>query len=110
MGEPVSIDEAKTHLVRLVARVEAGEEIVLQRGDTPVARLVRYEEPAKPRTPGALKGPIRIHEGFDGPVPGFEPTAGATTAEDLDRRIRDRGRVSIATDDILGARGADRRA
>jgi antitoxin (DNA-binding transcriptional repressor) of toxin-antitoxin stability system len=72
MGDAVSIGEAKTHLSRLIARVEAGEEIVLRRGDTPVAKVVRYEEPVSPRTPGALKGRIRIHEGFDDPLPEFE--------------------------------------
>lgn len=72
MGDAVSIGEAKTHLSRLVARVEAGEEIVLRRGNTPVAKVVRYEEPRTPRTPGALKGRIRIREGFDDPLPEFE--------------------------------------
>ncbi|WP_022930149.1 type II toxin-antitoxin system Phd/YefM family antitoxin [Patulibacter americanus] len=109
MGDAVSIGEAKTHLSHLVARVEAGEEIVLQRGNSPVAKLVRYEEPAKPRTPGALKGRIRIHEGFDDPTPGFEPAAPAPTAEELDRRISECGRAAITTDDILTARDAARR-
>lgn len=36
----VTIHEAKTHLSRLVARAEAGEEIVLKRGNKEVALLV----------------------------------------------------------------------
>ena len=34
------MQQAKTHLSALLARVEAGEEIVIARGDRPVARLV----------------------------------------------------------------------
>lgn len=71
MGDAISIGQAKAHLSRLIARVEAGEEIVLRRGGTPVAKLVPYAESAKPRAPGALKGRIRIYEDFDDPLPGF---------------------------------------
>jgi antitoxin (DNA-binding transcriptional repressor) of toxin-antitoxin stability system len=73
MSEAVSIGEAKKRLSRLIVRVEAGEEIVLRRGDTPVAKVVPYGCPPRPRSPGALKGRIRIHEGFDDPLPEFEP-------------------------------------
>ncbi len=61
----VSIHEAKTHFSRLVARVEAGEEIVVRRGSTPVAKLVGYSEPAVARRPGALKGRLEIVADFD---------------------------------------------
>lgn len=63
--EPVSIHEAKTHFSRLVARAEAGEEIVVRRGAKPVAKLVAYEPPTTPRVAGTLKGRIEIHDGFD---------------------------------------------
>jgi len=36
----VNIYEAKTHLSRLLAEVEAGEEIVVARNGTPIARIV----------------------------------------------------------------------
>ncbi len=36
----VTIQDAKTHLSRLIRRVEMGEEIVIARGRHPVARLV----------------------------------------------------------------------
>ena len=35
----VTTHEAKTQLSKLLAEVEAGEEIIIRRGDTPVARL-----------------------------------------------------------------------
>lgn len=63
--EAVSIHEAKTQFSRLVARAEAGEEIVVRRGGTPVAKIVAYHAPTTPRRPGALKGQIVIAEDFD---------------------------------------------
>jgi prevent-host-death family protein len=61
-----NIHEAKTHLSKLVERVEAGEEIVIGRAGKPVARLVPYKEAAKPRRkPGSMKGKIWISPDFD---------------------------------------------
>ena len=40
MGPVIKTGEAKTRLSELLARVEAGEEITIARGDVPVARLV----------------------------------------------------------------------
>ena len=37
----VKIGDAKTRLSELIAKVEAGEEFIIARGDTPVARLSR---------------------------------------------------------------------
>ncbi|MEM0898450.1 MAG: type II toxin-antitoxin system prevent-host-death family antitoxin [Pseudomonadota bacterium] len=49
------IHEAKTNLSKLIARVEAGEEIVIARGDKPVATLqpVRRTQVEK-RKPGVF--------------------------------------------------------
>ena len=63
--DAVSIHEAKTHFSRLVARAEAGEEIVVRRGPTPVAKIVAYHPPTTPRVPGALKGEITMADDFD---------------------------------------------
>ena len=54
--EKVTIHKAKTELSKLIARVEAGEEIVIARGATPVAKLVPVPESAtqERRKPGAL--------------------------------------------------------
>lgn len=40
MAEIVNMHDAKTHFSKLVAKVEAGEEIVIARGGRPCARLV----------------------------------------------------------------------
>lgn len=42
----VKVQYAKTHLSALVAAVEQGEEVVISRGDHPVARLVPIDKPA----------------------------------------------------------------
>jgi antitoxin (DNA-binding transcriptional repressor) of toxin-antitoxin stability system len=39
----VKVGEAKTHLSELLARVEAGEEIVIARGNDPIAKLSRIQ-------------------------------------------------------------------
>lgn len=39
----VKVGEARTHLSDLLARVEAGEDIIIARGDEPIARLTRIE-------------------------------------------------------------------
>jgi prevent-host-death family protein len=44
----VTIHEAKTHLSRLIAAVERGEEVVIARRDKPVVRLVA-DQPKKPK-------------------------------------------------------------
>lgn len=45
----VTVHEAKTHMSRLLARVEAGEEIVIARGRIPIAKIVALEPPKKVR-------------------------------------------------------------
>jgi antitoxin (DNA-binding transcriptional repressor) of toxin-antitoxin stability system len=41
----VKVGEAKAYLSDLLARVEAGEEIIIARGDVPIAKLTRIEKP-----------------------------------------------------------------
>lgn len=64
----VTIHEAKTHLSRLLRRVAAGEEIVITRGRTPVARLVPVD-PAARRELGFDRGKVRVDPDFDAPLP-----------------------------------------
>jgi prevent-host-death family protein len=67
MTDAVNIHEAKTHLSRLVERVEAGEEVVIARAGRPVARLVPYVRQQELRKPGAWKGKIKFAEDWDSP-------------------------------------------
>ncbi|QWK80855.1 type II toxin-antitoxin system Phd/YefM family antitoxin [Ochrobactrum sp. BTU1] len=41
MTVSVKVGEAKTHLSELLAKVEAGEEVIISRGNTPIAKLSR---------------------------------------------------------------------
>jgi len=65
----VNIHEAKTHLSRLLERVEAGEEIVIARAGRPVARLLPFEEGRPARVPGTGRDEIRIGDDFDDELP-----------------------------------------
>ncbi|MCB0871576.1 MAG: type II toxin-antitoxin system prevent-host-death family antitoxin [Solirubrobacterales bacterium] len=71
MGKPVAIGEAKTNLSKLVEKAERGEEVVIRRGSKPVAKLIRYERPDRVLF-GALKGKIKIGEGFEDPLSEFD--------------------------------------
>ena len=68
MSETITIHAAKTHLSRLVMRVEAGEEIIIARGRVAVARLVPMV-PAPRRVFGALRGKIAIEPQYFDPLP-----------------------------------------
>lgn len=70
----VTIHAAKTHLSQLLARVEAGEEIVLARGKAPIAKLVPYTPAVARRCFGAMKGQIRVDAAFFEPLPEEELT------------------------------------
>jgi prevent-host-death family protein len=54
----VKIHDAKTNLSKLIARVEAGEEIVIARDDKPVAKIVAVEPKKRRPQFGALKGQL----------------------------------------------------
>ncbi|HYU49930.1 MAG TPA: type II toxin-antitoxin system Phd/YefM family antitoxin [Candidatus Limnocylindria bacterium] len=66
MARPtVNIHEAKTHLSRLVERVEAGEEVVIARAGRPVARLVPFRRRMELRQPGLWRGRVEMAPDFD---------------------------------------------
>ena len=60
----VTIREAKAQLSDLIARAEAGEEIVITRDEEPVARLTPMEKVKPKRVPGLLKGKYDIPDAF----------------------------------------------
>jgi prevent-host-death family protein len=67
--DTVNVHEAKTHLSRLLERVERGEEIVIARAGKPVARLVSVEPVERRRPIGRDKGKIWVSPDFDEPLP-----------------------------------------
>lgn len=43
----VKVQYAKTHLSALLNSVEQGDDVVISRGDRPIARLVKVDEPTE---------------------------------------------------------------
>lgn len=68
----VNVHQAKTHLSRLLARAEAGEDVVIARNGAPVARLVSIRDRRGKRRFGALRGRIVIDDRFFEPLPESE--------------------------------------
>jgi prevent-host-death family protein len=65
----VTVHTAKTTLSQLIADVESGEDVVIQRGDQPVVRLVPVSAPVPERRFGALAGKLSLDAGFFEPLP-----------------------------------------
>lgn len=65
MTDTVNVYEAKTHLSKLLARVEDGEEITIARHGRPVARLVPHRGRRTPRVPGFWRGRVSVPDDFD---------------------------------------------
>jgi prevent-host-death family protein len=62
----VGMHEAKTHLSRLVARAEAGEDVVIARNGKPVARLVPVAATKSfASLRGIWRGKVRMADDFD---------------------------------------------
>lgn len=68
----VTMHVAKTQLSKLIAMVEAGEEVVILRGPDPVARLVPVEHARPTRKFGALRDEIEVPDSFFDPLPDEE--------------------------------------
>ena len=60
----VTIHQAKTNLSKLIARAEAGEEIVIARGKEPVVRLTPVASKKRHPTFGILKRKLSIPDSF----------------------------------------------
>ncbi len=60
----VNIHEAKTNLSKLIAFLENGEDVIIAKAGTPVAKLISYK-PTKKREPNLLKGKVEFFENFD---------------------------------------------
>ena len=69
MTVTVNIHQAKTQLSKLLARAQAGEEIVIAKSGKPWAKLVPIRDNA-PRCPGIAKGAVT--DAFFEPLPGEE--------------------------------------
>ncbi len=72
MTGKITVHSAKTNLSKLIARAEAGEEILIYRGDKPAAKLVPANDVKRPLPDkgfGNLKGVIEWDDRFFNPLP-----------------------------------------
>ncbi len=68
MTEPAAsynIHEAKTHLSRIIERVEHGEEVIINRAGTPVAKVVPLTGSIRRRGRGALRSRLHLAPDWD---------------------------------------------
>ena len=70
----VNVHQAKTHLSRLLAQAEAGEDVIIARNGSPVVRLVRCQ-PIGKRQFGAWRGRLAVEDSFFEPLPEDELAA-----------------------------------
>jgi prevent-host-death family protein len=70
MAEPAAqynIHEAKTHLSRIIDRVEHGEEVIISRAGHPVAKVVPLPTTRRRTGRGSLAGQIAWADDWDSP-------------------------------------------
>jgi prevent-host-death family protein len=65
----VTVRTAKTRLSNLIARAEAGEDVIIARRDKPVVRLVPVEQPKSKRQFGSMSGRASVGPEFFEPLP-----------------------------------------
>ena len=70
----VSVFGARTQLSKLLALVEDGEEVVIERHGRPVARLVRVRK-RRSSALGAMRGQFSMTEGWERPLTDEEAEA-----------------------------------
>jgi prevent-host-death family protein len=68
----INIHEAKTHLSKLLERVALGEEVVIAKAGTPVAKLVPFDQQPRTRIFGSAKGEFTVPDDFNEPDPETE--------------------------------------
>lgn len=68
----VNIHQAKTHFSKLIKKVLNGEEVVIAKGNKPVAKLVAIDGSKPKRELGTARGTFQIAPDFDEPWGDFE--------------------------------------
>ena len=61
----VNIHQAKTHLSKLIAQVEHGEEVIIARAGKPLVRLTPVEPKPRPSRLGFMHGQFTVPDDFD---------------------------------------------
>ena len=61
----INVQEAKTHLSRLLEQVSAGDEIIIGKHGRPIAKLTAYAPEKEPRRLDGLEGEVEMSEDFN---------------------------------------------
>lgn len=64
----INIPEAQTSLSQLIERARSGEEIIIARAGTPMARLVPIDPVGSPRRLGIWEGRVTLASDWDSEV------------------------------------------
>jgi prevent-host-death family protein len=70
-----NMHEAKTHLSRIIERVERGEEIIIDRAGRPVAKIVPLSRRVSRTAIGSLAGQVDLTGDWDSPETNAEIAA-----------------------------------
>lgn len=70
-----NMHDAKTHLSRIIERVERGEEVIIDRAGTPVAKIVPLVRRVDRTGIGSLAGQLDLTGGWDSPQTNAEIAA-----------------------------------
>ena len=66
----LNIHEAKTHLSRYLARLKAGETLIICKRNTPIAEVRALPQARQQKRPiGLAKGQFKVHPSFFEPLP-----------------------------------------
>ena len=64
-----NVQEARTHLSRLLKDVASGADVIIAKAGKPMARISRIEASKSKIRFGILKGKAKVSEDFDAPLP-----------------------------------------
>jgi prevent-host-death family protein len=70
-----NMHDAKTHLSRIIERVERGEEVIIDRAGTPVAKIVPLVRRVDRTAVGSLAGQLDLSGDWDSPQTNVEIAA-----------------------------------
>jgi prevent-host-death family protein len=70
-----NMHDAKTHLSRIIERVERGEEVIIDRAGTPVAKIIPFVHRVNRSAVGSLAGQLDLSGDWDSPQTNAEIAA-----------------------------------
>ena len=70
--EIVNVHQAKTHLSRLIRKVQEGAVVVIARSNVPVVKLVPVDQGKTTRVLGTAQGIVRMLDNFEDSIEDFD--------------------------------------